>query len=231
MSRCPPRDVQVVRLGGRHAVAMACDRRRSPLARLAGTGRRGGIGGVSPACTFSHTLHPPPVDDLDILDVVDRVEAHQPAHRQLLDHRADRLVAEFLARKHLQPDGAGPQRLDAEIVGEVPQAEKEQTGHRRAVDDGLPGPEVGRELAITGHRVGSRLKRWRRCNPERRSPPISAASSAQCEHPMPMAQAFRPPQRRIHRLWILSRHAIGALRGRGSRIPAQRMVSGPLDPH
>jgi hypothetical protein len=101
---------------------------------------------------LADTLDLLPVDDRDVLHAVDFVDAHQLARRQFLDHGAHRIIADLVAGKHLQADGAWPQRLHAAIIGEGPQADEQETGHQCAVDDGLPGPEVGRDRAVAGHR-------------------------------------------------------------------------------
>jgi hypothetical protein len=100
-----------------------------------------------------------PVDDRDVLDAIDLVDPNQPLRRQLVDHGAHAIVFHGVAGKHLHADGAGPQRLHAEIVGEIPQADEQEAGHRLAVDDRFPGPEVGRDRAVAGHGGELRFER------------------------------------------------------------------------
>jgi hypothetical protein len=144
-------------------IAMVFRGRRRLPARLADAWRLGRNGWIPPPCVLAHPLQVTPVDDLDELDAVDLVGAHQPLRRQLVDHRAHGIVVDRVAGQNLHPDRAGPQRLHAEIVGKVPQANEQETRHRLAVDDGLPGPEVGGDFAITGHRADSSWIDWRRC--------------------------------------------------------------------
>ena len=65
-----------------------------------------------------------PVDDRQVLDVVDRVAAQQAARHQLVEHRTHLIVVERVAGEYLQTQGARPQRLHAEIIGEIAQAEQ-----------------------------------------------------------------------------------------------------------
>jgi len=97
---------------------------------------------ISASGALADTLELAPVDDLDVFLTLDLVDMHQSARRQLVDHRAHAIVFYGVAWKHLHPDGARPQGPDAEIVGEAPDADEQEAGHRCAVDDGLPGPDV-----------------------------------------------------------------------------------------
>jgi hypothetical protein len=75
---------------------------------------------------LARALQPIPVDDGGVVLAVDAVVAHQAARRLAIDG---------VAGEDLNAD-------DGKIVGEVPAAREQETGHRRAVDDSLPGPEV-----------------------------------------------------------------------------------------
>ena len=113
---------------------------------------------IAPPRALADALHLIPVDDGDVVLAVDAVGTHQAARRQLLDHGTHRVAINAISGEDLHADGARAQRLDAKIVGEGPQAKKQETGHRCAVDDSLPGPEVGGDRAVAGHHAGSNRK-------------------------------------------------------------------------
>jgi hypothetical protein len=104
---------------------------------------------------FADTLRLLPVDDRDVFDAIDLVDLQQPVRCQFVDHGAHAMVFYGVAGEHLHADGVGLERLHAEIISEVPQADEEKAGHRRAVDDGFAGPEVGRDRAVAGHGANS----------------------------------------------------------------------------
>jgi len=110
--------------------------------------------GIAAPGAFADALPVLPVDDGDVILAGDAVEAHQAVRRQFLDQRAHGLGVEGIAGEDLHLDGAWSQGLGAELIGEGLQAEEQQARHRRAVDDGFTGPEIGREGSAAGHEGG-----------------------------------------------------------------------------
>jgi len=108
------------RIGGRRTV-------RKPLIGLADIGKAA-VGALARA------PQPVPADDGDVVLPIDPVAAPQAARHVAIDG---------IAGQDLRADGARARELDTRIVGDGPQALEQETGHRRAVDDSLPGPEVG----------------------------------------------------------------------------------------
>jgi hypothetical protein len=137
--------------------------RRRRLAYLADTRPGGGSGRVAAPGVLADPLELPPADDGEVLHAVDLVDPHQPLRHQLIDHGTHCVVVDRVAGKHLHADGAGLERLHAVIIGEVPQADEQEAGHRLAVDDCLPGPEVGRNCTVAGHQSDSSSRNCRRC--------------------------------------------------------------------
>jgi hypothetical protein len=76
----------------------------------------------------------------------------------LADARIAALGALAFVGEDLHLDGARAQGLDAEIVGEILRAGKQQARHRHADDDRFPSAEIGRDGSGARHEANSNAR-------------------------------------------------------------------------